>query len=227
MRPGETVSLNAVVGPRTQKNGFVPAPTIEEGEFVDTPGGGISQFATTMFNALFYGGYDIVERQPHTYWFPRYPEGHEATLSWPKPDLIFRNDTEAGLLIKTVYTDKTITVKLYGDNGGRKVKAQVSARSNITDPPLELTPNPSLEPNREKRKESGAVGWSIYVSRVLTFPDGTTREEKRRVTYKPKPRRLEVHPCRIPKGEKGYTGERCPEPKDAEIAAPEDDGQEE
>jgi len=222
VRPGETVSLNTVVGPRTQKNGFVPAPTIEEGEFVDTPGGGISQFATTIFNALFHGGYDIIERQPHTYWFPRYPEGHEATLSWPKPDLIFRNDTEAGLLIRTVYTDKTITVRLYGDNGGRRVRAQVSARSNITDPPLTLVANPGMEPNREKVKASGAVGWSIYVSRLLTFADGTTREEKRKVTYKPKPREVEVHPCRIPKGEKGYTGERCPEPKDAEIAAPED-----
>ena len=220
VRPGETVSLNEVVGPRTEKNGFVPAPTIEEGEFVDTPGGGISQFATTMFNALFHGGYDIVERQPHTYWFPRYPEGHEATLSWPKPDLIFRNDTEAGLLIKTLYTDTSITVRLYGDNGGRKVKAQVSARTNITEPPLELLPNPALEPNREKRKSPGAVGWSVLVSRVLTFADGTTREEKRKVTYKAKPRQIEVHPCRIPKGEKGYTGERCPEPKDAEIAGP-------
>ncbi len=219
VQPGETVSLNTVVGPRTQKNGFVPAPTIEEGEMVETPGGGISQFATTMFNALFHGGYDIIERQPHTYWFPRYPMGHEATLSWPKPDLIFRNDTEAGLLIKTVYTDKSITVKLYGDNGGRRVRAEVSPRTSVTDPPIELVANPELEPNREKVKQSGAVGWSVIVSRLLTFPDGTTREEKRKVTYKPKPRRVEVHPCRIPKGEKGYTGERCPEPKDAEIVA--------
>ena len=95
VKPGETVSVNAVIGPRTSKNGFVPAPTIEEGEMVETVGGGISQFATTLYNALFYGGYDIIERQPHTYWFPRYPMGHEATLSYPKPDLIFRNDTEA------------------------------------------------------------------------------------------------------------------------------------
>jgi vancomycin resistance protein YoaR len=226
VRPGQTVSLNEVVGPRTKKNGFVLAPTIEEGEFVDTLGGGISQFATTIFNALFHGGYDIVERQPHTYWFPRYPEGHEATLSWPKPDLIFRNDTEAGLVIDTSYSGTTITVKLYGDNGGRKVRAHVSARSNITHPELELVANPALEPNREKVKESGAVGWSIIVSRVLTLADGTTREEKRKVTYKPKPRRVEVHPCRIPKGEKGYTGERCPEPKDAEMAAPDDEQQE-
>jgi vancomycin resistance protein YoaR len=219
--PGETVSLNAVVGPRSTKNGFVPAPTIEEGEMVDTPGGGISQFATTMFNALFYGGYAIVERQPHTYWFPRYPMGHEATLSWPKPDLIFTNDTSAGLLIKTVYTGTTITVKLYGDNGGRKVRAHVSERTNITQPALVLEPNPRLEPNEEKVRDAGMIGWSVVVSRFLTLPDGTTREEKRRVTYKPKPRRVEVHPCRIPSGEKGYTGEPCPEPKDAEIVAEE------
>lgn len=219
VRPGETVSLNAVVGPRTAKNGFVPAPTIEEGEMVDTLGGGISQFATTMFNALFYGGYAIVERQPHTYWFSRYPMGHEATLSWPKPDLIFTNDTEAGLLIKTSYTGTSITVKLYGDNGGRKVRAHVSERTNITQPAIVIEPNPKLEPNEEKVKDAGMIGWSVIVSRILTLPDGTTREEKRKVTYKPRPRRVEMHPCRIPQGEKGYTGERCPEPKDAEVVA--------
>jgi len=81
VRPGETVSVNALVGPRTLKNGFVPAPTIEEGEMVDSVGGGISQFATTLFNALFHGGYEVIERQPHTYWFPRYPMGHDATLA--------------------------------------------------------------------------------------------------------------------------------------------------
>ncbi len=223
--PGETVSLNAVVGPRTAKNGFVPAPTIEEGEMVDTLGGGISQFTTTIFNALFHGGYAIVERQPHTYWFPRYPMGHEATLSWPKPDLIFTNDTTAGLLIRAIYTETTITLKLYGDNGGRKVRAHVSERTNITQPSLTLEPNPKLEPNEEKVRDAGMIGWSVDVSRLLTLPDGTTREEKRKVTYKPRPRRVEVHPCRIPKGEKGYTGERCPEPKDAEIVAEESTAQ--
>jgi vancomycin resistance protein YoaR len=218
VRPGETVSVNELVGPRTQKHGFVPAPAIEEGEMVDSVGGGISQFATTLFNALFHGGYDIIERQPHTYWFPRYPEGHEATLSWPKPDIIFRNDTPFGLLIKTVYTGTNITVKLYGDNDGRKVHAKVSGRQNITEPALEIVPNTDMPPDEERVKQAGGVGWSVIVSRVLTFRDGKTKEEKRRVTYKPKARRIEVHPCRIPRGEKGYTGERCPEPEDVEEA---------
>lgn len=220
VEPGQTVSVNALVGPRTPKNGFVPAPTIEEGEIVDSTGGGVSQFATTFFNALFHGGYDIIERQPHTYWFPRYPMGHEATLSWPKPDIIFKNDTDAGLLIKTSYTGTSITVRLYGDNGGRKVRASVSSRQNVIDAPLEILPNPKVPPDEEKVKEPGSVGWSVVVSRELTFPDGTKKEERRKVTYRPRPRRIEIHPCRIPKGEKGYTGERCPEPEDVEVVEP-------
>jgi vancomycin resistance protein YoaR len=216
VEPGQTASVNALVGPRTLKAGFVPAPTIEEGEMVDSIGGGISQFATTLFNALFHGGYDIVERQPHTYWFPRYPMGHEATLSWPKPDIVFRNDTTAGLLIKTAYTGTTITVRLFGDNGGRKVRAEVSGRKNVLPAPLEILPNLAVPPDQEKVKEPGSVGWSVIVSRILTFPDGTNKEEKRRVTYRPRPRRVEVHPCRIPEGEKGYTGQHCPEPEGVE-----------
>jgi vancomycin resistance protein YoaR len=216
--PGQTVSVNALVGPRTIKRGFVPAPTIEEGEMVDSIGGGISQFATTFFNALFHGGYDIIERQPHTYWFPRYPMGHEATLSWPKPDIIFKNDTQAGLLIKTAYTGTTITVKLYGDNGGRKVRAEVSGRQNIVPAPLEIWPNASVPPDKEKVKEPGSIGWSVIVSRIVTFADGTKKEERRRVTYKARTRRVEVHPCRIPEGEKGYTGERCPVPESTEAS---------
>ncbi len=211
--PGQTVSVNELVGPRTEKNGFVPAPTIEEGEMVDSVGGGISQFATTFFNALFHGGYDIVERQPHSYWFPRYPMGHEATLSWPKPDIIFKNDTEAGMLIKTAYTQKSITVTIYGDNGGRKVTSSVSGRKEVVPAPLEILPNPKVSPDKERVKEPGSVGWSVIASRLVTFSDGTTKEERRKVTYKARPRRIEVHPCRIPEGEKGYTGEICPEPE--------------
>ena len=51
------------------------------------------------------------------------------------------------------------------------------------------------------------IGWSVIASRTVTFADGTKKEEKRKVTYKPKPRRVEVHPCKIPKGEPGATGE--------------------
>jgi vancomycin resistance protein YoaR len=213
VRPGETFSVNQLVGPRTIKNGFVPAPTIEDGDMVDTVGGGVSQFATTLFNALFYGGYDILERQPHSYWFNRYPMGYDATLSYPHPDIVFKNDTSASALIKTTYTETSITVKVYGDNGGRRVRAEVSEKQNIVMPTVELVPNPRLEADEEKTREGGMIGWTVTVKRTLTYADGKTKEERRKVTYKPRARRVEVHPCRIPQGEPGHTGERCPVPE--------------
>ena len=219
VRPGETFSVNGVVGERTVKNGFVAAPSIEDGEMVDAIGGGISQFATTFFNAVFYGGYDIIERAPHTYYFSRYPMGHEATLSYPKPDIIFKNDSKAGILIDTSYTDASITVKLYGDNGGRRVRAQVSPKFAIVQPEVELIPDESVKPDEEKVDESGMIGWSVHVARSITFADDTTKHEKRKVTYKPRVRRVRVHPCRIPEGEPGHTGEKCPDPEQADAGA--------
>ncbi len=216
LRPGETFSLNQAIGMRTAKNGFVPAPTIEEGEMVDSLGGGVSQFTTTLFNAVFRGGYDVIERQPHSYWFPRYPEGIEATLSWPKPDLVFRNDSDAGLLIWTKYSGTEITVQLYGDAGGRKVSWTRSDRKDIVMPKLEYIPNPDRDPEEEKVREGGGMGWSILVSRSVRFAGGAERSDQRWVIYKMRPRRVEVHPCKIPKGEPDYTGERCPKPPDAE-----------
>jgi vancomycin resistance protein YoaR len=210
--PGDTLSLNALVGQRTRAAGYVMAPAIEEGEMVDALGGGVSQFTTTLFNAAFRAGYDVAERAPHTFYFRRYPMGLDATLSYPKPDLVIRNDTKAGLLVKTEHTKTTITVKLFGDTGKRKVDWRKSAPFDLVQPPIKYLPNPERKWDTEKVKYPGQAGWSLYVSRTVTPEQGEPKTERRKVTYKPRPRQLEVHPCRIPKGEAGYTGVPCPEP---------------
>jgi vancomycin resistance protein YoaR len=213
VRPGETFSVNAAVGQRTSARGFVMAPSIGDGEMIETPGGGVSQFATTLYNALFDGGYVIKERQAHSFYFNRYPMGIEATLSFPKPDLVFFNDTPAAVLIRCDYGDTFIRVRLFGDNGGRKVERKVTAPFDYTDPKIEYVANPHRDPEKEKVKEGGTHGWSVVTARVVTMPDGTKREEKRTIVYRPRPRVLEVHPCKIPKDEEGWTGEKCPEPE--------------
>jgi vancomycin resistance protein YoaR len=210
--PGETFSLNEYVGQRTVDNGFVPAPSIQDGEMVDSIGGGVSQFATTYYNAMMRAGYEILERQAHTYWFDRYPMGHEATLSWPKPDVVIRNDTQSGLLVLTSYTDTSITVRLFGDREGRRVEWSVSQRFDSVRPNTEYLPNGELDPSREHVKEGGCIGWSVWTMRTVTLKDGSLKKDKRKVIYKPRIRRVEVHPCKIPKGEPGHTGEKCPEP---------------
>lgn len=217
---GETYSVNETLGQRTAANGFTMAPTIVKGEMDDTVGGGISQFATTLFNAVLRGGYEIIERQPHSIYFNRYPMGHEATLSFPKPDLIFRNDTQSGMVIKTSYNATSIKVLVFGDNGGRVVTTDVTKPVDTVEPELEYVADPTLPPDEEKVEEKGDYGFTVYASRTVREKDGTERKESRKVVYKPRARRLVVHPCKIPEGFEGYTGEKCPEPEAAPDAGP-------
>ena len=111
--PGETFSVNNTIGPRTEGKGFVEAHVIEDGVFKESFGGGISQFATTLFNASFFAGLDIPAYKAHSIYISRYPYGREATLSFPRPDLKVRNTTPYGVMIWPTYTASTITVSLY------------------------------------------------------------------------------------------------------------------
>ena len=111
--PGERFSLNEHVGRRTVENGFVEGGAIEHGVLTSDIGGGVSQFATTMFNAAFFAGLDLVEYQAHSLNFARYPDGREATISFPKPDLVVENTTPYAILVWTSYTDESITVEMY------------------------------------------------------------------------------------------------------------------
>lgn len=118
---GGTFSLNDAMGQRTRARGFVPAPQINAGQLEDAVGGGVSQIATTVFNAAFFGGMNLVSHTPHEFWITRYPAGREATVSWGGPELIFENDWPAAVLLKATATDTGITVRLYSSPLGRRV----------------------------------------------------------------------------------------------------------
>ncbi|HEU4318743.1 MAG TPA: VanW family protein [Acidimicrobiia bacterium] len=111
--PGETLSMNEYVGPRTREKGYVAAGAIRSGYMTDEVGGGVSQFVTTIFNAAFYAGLDLDRYQSHSIYFSRYPFGREATLSIPGPDLVLTNSTEFPVLIWPTYDDTSITVTMY------------------------------------------------------------------------------------------------------------------
>lgn len=113
IEPGETFSVNKFVGERTRENGFVVDAVIQDGKFEESVGGGISQFATTLFNAAFFAGLEFPEYQSHSLYISRYPYGREATLSYPKPDLQVRNPSPYPILIWPTYTPSSITVSLY------------------------------------------------------------------------------------------------------------------
>jgi vancomycin resistance protein YoaR len=132
--PGEVFSVNDTAGKRTLAEGYVRAGAIISGEIscCDSPiniGGGTSQFATTFYNAIFFGCYEDVEHRPHSIYFSRYPYIREATLGFPAPDVKFLNDSGAPVFIDTSHTGGSITVTFFGNNGGRTCTSERSGNT--------------------------------------------------------------------------------------------------
>ena len=222
--PGQTFSINGHVGERTEAKGYLPAGSIVAGEITDTIGGGVSQFATTFYNAVFWGGYQDITHQPHSYYFSRYPEGIEATLFWRSIDLAFRNNREHAVLIDTQYTGNSITVRFFGFNHGRTlVGEQRGGRTNIevvssggpealhvvgttsdrhsqTSPGApRYKPNPELDVDQQIQTQSARDGWSVTVNREIR-KGGTELVEEQEwiVRYRAQFEVFEVHPCKVP-----------------------------
>jgi vancomycin resistance protein YoaR len=112
--PGATFSFNDYTGPRGTDRGFVESGIIDDGRPQRAVGGGISQLATTLYNAGYFAGMDDVEHTEHSYYISRYPEAREATIFEGAIDLKFRNPATTGVLIDAVATSSDVTVRLWG-----------------------------------------------------------------------------------------------------------------
>ncbi|WP_261129277.1 VanW family protein [Bacillus sp. Marseille-Q3570] len=111
--PGETFSFNKVVGRRTKKKGYLPAPVIVRGEVSEGIGGGICQVSSTLFNAVDRAGLQIIERYSHSKRVPYVPPGRDATVSWYGADFQFLNKYNQPILIRAKRYGGSMVVKLY------------------------------------------------------------------------------------------------------------------
>ncbi|HVV37473.1 MAG TPA: VanW family protein [Acidimicrobiales bacterium] len=160
MKPHTRLSINTLIGPRTLAKGFVVDHVIEDGVFSEAVGGGISQFATTLWNAAFFGGLDLISHQSHSIYISRYPYGRDATLNYPQPDLVIGNSTPYGVLVWPTYTGTSLTVTLYS------TKYAIAEQTNQT---------------QGKR----GVCTDVVTERTRTYPDGTKKVDKIHAVYRP------------------------------------------
>ena len=161
LEAGQTFSVNDTVGRRTEEKGFVSAPVIYNGEFREDIGGGISQYATTLFNAAFFAGLEFDEYQSHSIYIDRYPYGREATLSYPKPDLQIVNPTPYAVLIWPTTTADSITVRLYSTRWA------------------------TAEQTGQSERVQGTVCTRVTTERTRTFTDGRTEVDDVFAVYRP------------------------------------------
>ncbi|WP_185996455.1 VanW family protein [Nocardioides campestrisoli] len=186
LKPGETFSLNDTVGERTRANGFTEGFIIADGIFKEDLGGGVSQMATTVFNAMFFAGLEDVEHKPHSFYIDRYPVGREATVAWGAIDLRFRNDTDHGVLIDAKVTPSTpggqgqVTVSMWSTKVW-DITSTTSGRYAFTAPETRTLSTPDCYPN------SGYGGFTVDVKRIFRRPGSNkvVKSETFTTTYTP------------------------------------------
>jgi vancomycin resistance protein YoaR len=193
LRPGARFSLNERLGKRTRARGFVAAPSISGPIHVDSVGGGVSQVATTLYNAAFFAGARLIAHTPHSFYISRYPKGREATISWGGPELIFQNDWPAPLLVRMKTTPTSITVWLYSYRLGRRVATVTQAPANYARPRTVYLKDPTLPTGTQRLLQSaGASGFSISYTRRVYRDDSVRRNERYSWRYSPENRVIAI-----------------------------------
>jgi vancomycin resistance protein YoaR len=218
VRPGKRFSLNDALGQRTEDKGFVSAPQIRAGRLEDSVGGGISQVATTLYNAAFFAGLRLDAHQAHQFYISRYPMGREATVSWGGPELIFTNDWPAGLLLKVYADDGSITVRFYSSKLGRRVETVTDEPYAYRAPTTNVTRNNALDPGtRVVEQDAGASGFSVQYTREVFRGPKRIRNERYTVRYDPQNAYVEEGPPARP------SPEQSPKPKPDKTATEKQD----
>jgi vancomycin resistance protein YoaR len=161
------MSINATTGERTAAKGYQVAPVIINGQLEDSLGGGMCQVSTTLFNAAFEAGLQIVERTNHSLYISHYPLGRDATVSYGSYDLKFRNDTKNWILVKSAYTGWSLTFSLYSAPLHRRVTSSVSGWYGFRPFPTVEKKDPTLAKGKKKVETPGVSGQSITCYRKV------------------------------------------------------------
>ena len=177
--PGKIFSLNDRIGERTEANGFVKGFVINDGQFAEDLGGGVSQSATTTFNAIFFAGLKDIEHHPHSLYISRYPAGREATVAYGAKDLRFQNDQPTGILLRAVAKPGWIRVSVWGTKYYDKIESISSERYDLKDPKDIVSADPKCVP------QSAVPGFKIDVTRVFYRGGKEVKRETFHTEYLP------------------------------------------
>lgn len=183
VRPGDTFSLNDFTGTRGVAQGYVESGIINNGRPDVAVGGGISQFATTLYNAAYFAGLEDAGHTEHSYYISRYPAAREATVFDGAIDLKFRNNTPHGVYIETLAGNSELTVRIWGTKTV-EVESITGDRTKPTEPKTVTLPA-----GKNCIPSDGAPGFTTSDTRVIRAAD-TGKEisrHTRTVKYDPIP----------------------------------------
>ncbi len=182
--PGEMISFNTVVGERSESNGFAKSWEIFKGEMVEGVGGGTCQAASTFHAAAFFAGFDVLERLPHSRPSAYIPMGLDSTVVFPSVDLKVRNPHPFPVVVHAKTDGNKLRIELLGKMRpvdvafGRELVATIAYKRKVVE-------EPTLSGKTVLVKQHGIKGYRIKRSRLLKYPDGTSKKEEATDFYPP------------------------------------------
>lgn len=165
-------SFNETTGDTNQDPPYASAGSIVAGEYVDSIGGGICQVATTVFNAFYEAALDIPVRFNHTLYIASYPDGRDASVTYPEMDLQCTNNFESDVLLKLWYTDTSVTAAIYGVATGYEVSTEPGEWEEGEKYETDFERDDSLAEGMYYQKKYGSDGARYSVTRTVKDKDG-------------------------------------------------------
>jgi vancomycin resistance protein YoaR len=180
IRPGETFSLIDALSPIDASNGFRSAGVINNGVHTEGMGGGLSQMATTTYNAGFFAGFEDVEHRPHSVHFGRYPAGREATIFVGSLDMRFKNNSPYGAVMQAWVGGGQLHVQLWSTKYFRVETTAGERRNVVPTSPIHRSGADCA------RYPGGEDGFTITNTRKVFDPSNTVViDESKTWTYRP------------------------------------------
>jgi vancomycin resistance protein YoaR len=190
--PGETLSMAEVLGDISLDNGYAEALIIYGNRTIKGVGGGVCQVSTTLFRAVFFGGYPIEERHPHAYRVGYYEQGRgspgpglDATVFVPIVDFKFTNDTANWLLLETYIYGDQLLWKFYSTSDDRSVEWRSVTSGKVEAPKPLYKKNPDLKKGEIKKIDYEADGLDVVVYRTVTKDGQTLYDDVIKTHYLP------------------------------------------
>ncbi|HEY4122296.1 MAG TPA: VanW family protein [Byssovorax sp.] len=194
LAPGEMMSFNDRVGPRTRERGFALAPEIQGDELQLGIGGGTCQVSSTLHVAALYGALDVVERQSHSRPSAYAMLGLDATVSFPLADLKIKNSLGFPVLVHAYLPKPTVVrVEILGGDPVAKVDYAYAVNST-EDFARRVEVKSYLAAGKTVRHQKGVRGYEVTSIVKLHYLDGREDERHYFSGYRPAPEILYVAP---------------------------------
>jgi vancomycin resistance protein YoaR len=180
--PGGTFSFNKRVGARDREKGFLPAPHLTaDGTLDDTPGGGICQLASTIYNAGLLAGVQVVERHPHSRAVAHVPPGRDATISSWRKDLKLRNPFPHPLKLRIDSGNDRLTAS-FRSPVARKFQVEIHSDLATLEPE-------TISGYKSLNGQPGSRGFSTRTWRLIRT-DGVVKRELLSEDHYPAPSKI-------------------------------------